>query len=97
MPRICSIYFPQNLPKPGVLPSNDNIDGITNHAFLRTLIDELIERPGFQGWEAEDLRKVTRKALKRKKEEYEDEGLVEILSEEWKADNNGRWATPGCV
>ncbi|KAI4912012.1 hypothetical protein J4E90_006831 [Alternaria incomplexa] len=80
-----------------VLPSNDNIDGITNHAFLRTLIDELIETPGFQGWEAEDLRKVTRKALKRKKEEYEDEGLVEILGEEWKADNNGRWATPGLM
>ncbi|KAI4630019.1 uncharacterized protein J4E87_003209 [Alternaria ethzedia] len=81
----------------GVILSNGRSEGITNHAFLKTLVDELVEKSGFQGLKAEDLRKVTRKAIKRKKEEYEDEGPVEILDEEWKADNNGRWATPGCV
>ena len=97
MPHICSMLFPEYLSIAGVILSNGRSEGITNHAFLKTLVDELVEKSGFRGWEAGDPVHVTRKALKRKKEEYDGEGPVEILGEEWKANNNGRWATPGCV
>ncbi|KAI4670569.1 uncharacterized protein J4E79_000854 [Alternaria viburni] len=97
MPHISSMFFPEHLSIAGVILSNGRSEGITNHVFLKTLVDELVEKSGFRGWEAGDLLHVTRKAVKRKKEEYEDEGPVEILGEEWKAnDNDGRWATPGC-